>query len=551
MLLHEYLLHSAQGHADKIALVTGNRRWTYRELDDMATAVAGNLCSRGLKRGDRVIVYLENSSEQVIAIFGVLRAGGCIVVVNPTTQVERLSFILAHSEARILIAPADKAEIVKHALEQSASPVEAAWVGGVPSDMAGTAYDALLTPCSSTQLPRIIDADLASIIYTSGSTGKPKGVTHLHRTIDVAVDGIMEYLGNSADDVILDLLPLSSSYGLLQLIVTIKTGARLVLEKGIGYPFEIIRKIREEGVTGMAGAPTVWAILLRLEGVKSDDVRSLRYITNAAAALPANFIPRLRKLFPHTKIFLMHGLTECLRTTYLPPDQLDIRPTSVGRGMPNVELWIQDRQGNRLPPGEVGEMVVRGSNLMAGYWRDPEATANMMLPGLYPWEKILRTGDLFTMDDEGFFSFVARNDELIKSRGEKVSPVEVEDVIYGLSAVLEVRVIGVSDQVLGQAVRAEIVLKDGQALSVVQVKQHCREHLEDFKVPQQVEFVASLPKTQGGKSSERQDEVKVQVEDEVKCLEKKNAKERGKIAKDGLLLTTSRPSFFPFSEHLT
>ncbi len=499
MLLHEYLHQAARRHPKKTALVAGEQRWTYHALDEKASAVAGHLLRRGLVRGDRVAVYLENSAEQVAAIFGILRAGACIVVVNPTTQVERLGYILSHGEARYLFAPVEKHGIVMRALEQSAVRPEPIWVGGMPPDGSGVLFDELLKPATATALPRVIDEDVASIIYTSGSTGKPKGVTHLHRTIDVAVDAIIEYLENGEEDVILDVLPLSSSYGLLQLLVTVKTCARLVLEKGIGYPFEVIKKIREEKVTGMAGAPTVWAILLKLENVKPSDVVTLRYITNAAAALPASFVPRLKVLFPHTKLFLMHGLTECLRTTYLPPAQLDTRPTSVGVGMPNVELWVQGPDGNRLPPGVAGEMVVRGSNIMAGYWRDPEATAKMIIPGKHPWERILRTGDLFKTDEEGYFYFVARSDELIKSRGEKVSPIEVEDVVYLMPEVLEARVIGVPDQVLGQAIRAEIVLKDGQQLSIQQVKGHCRKHLEDFKVPHQVEFVVGLPKTQGGK----------------------------------------------------
>jgi long-chain acyl-CoA synthetase len=499
MLMHDYLRCSAARHPDKIALVAGGARVSYRALDDMATSMATHLCKRGLKRGDRVAVYLDNTVEQVVAIFGALRAGGCIVVTNPTTQVERLTFILTHCEARFVFAPLDKFELVGKAISHAAAPLEVVWTGTAHSGFTGTHFDALVAMHEAYPLPRMLDADLASIIYTSGSTGKPKGVTHLHRTIDVAVDGIIEYLENTEDDVILNLLPLSSSYGLLQLIVTIKTGARLILEKGIGYPFEVIKKIKEEKVTGLAGAPTVWAILLKMEKVPPGDVASLRFITNAAAAMPASFVPRLRTIFPHTRVYLMHGLTECLRTTYLPPDQLDIRPTSVGRGMPNVELWVQDPEGKRLPAGVPGEMVVRGSNIMVGYWRDPEATAKMMLSGAYPWEKILRTGDLFKMDEEGYFYFVARSDELIKSRGEKVSPIEVEDVIYLLAPVLEARVVGVPDQVLGQAIRAEIVLKEGMTLTVPQVKQHCREHLEDFKVPHQVEFVTSLPKTQGGK----------------------------------------------------
>jgi acyl-CoA synthetase (AMP-forming)/AMP-acid ligase II len=499
MLLHDYLGQAAQRHPKKTALVAGKERWTYHALDEKVSAVARHLHTRGLGRGDRVAVYLENAAEQVAAIFGILRAGGCIVVVNPTTQVDRLGYILSHSGARFLFAPVVKDGLVMRAIEQGAEPAEVIWVGGLPSGGKGMSFDDFSSPLQSVTLPRVINEDLAAIIYTSGSTGKPKGVTHLHRTIDSAVESIIEYLENSEEDVILNVLPLSSSYGLLQLLVTVRTCARLVLEQGIGYPFEVIKKIREEKVTGMAGAPTVWAILLKLEDVKPSDVATLRYITNAAAALPASFVPRLQAAFPRTKLYLMHGLTECLRTTYLSPDQLDTRPTSVGTGMPNVELWVQDGNGNRLPPGVPGEMVVRGSNIMVGYWNDPEATARMIQPGRFPWERVLRTGDLFRADEEGYFYFVARGDELIKSRGEKVSPIEVEDVVYLMPEVLEARVIGVPDQVLGQAIRAEIVLKDGQQLSVQHVKAHCRKHLEDFKVPHQVLFVGSLPKTQGGK----------------------------------------------------
>jgi len=301
---------------------------------------------------------------------------------------------------------------------------------------------------------------------------------------------------------------MSSSYGLLQVLVPFRTGGRVIMERGIGYPYEIIKRIKEEKVTGFAGAPTVFAIILKLEGLKPEDFSFLRYVTNAAAAMPAMFIPRLRKLFPNTKIFLMHGATECLRTTYLPPDEIESRPTSVGYGMPNVELWVEDSEGRRLPPGEIGEMVVRGSNVMVGYWNDPEGTARALKPGRYPWEKVFRTKDLFSMDDSGYFYFVARSDELIKSRGEKVSPIEVEDALYGLDAVHETRVIGVPDDVYGQAIKAEIVLKEGRTLTVQEVKAHCRKHLEDFKVPQIVEFVAELPKTAGGKIKRSQESVK-------------------------------------------
>ncbi len=215
--------------------------------------------------------------------------------------------------------------------------------------------------------------------------------------------------------------------------------------------------------------------------------------------MPESFIPKLRKIFPSTKIYLMHGLTEVLRTTYLPPDQIEKRPTSVGKGMKNVELWIEDADGNRLSAGQVGELMVRGSNVMQGYWNDAEATSKVLLPGRYPWERVMHTGDLFTMDEEGYLYFVARMDDVIKSRGEKVSPLEVENVLYRLDEVLECRVIGVPHPVKGKSVKAEIVLKDGKILDEHRVKLFCAAHLEDYKVPQIVEFVSSLPKTQGGK----------------------------------------------------
>jgi long-chain acyl-CoA synthetase len=499
MLLHEYLGRSAKKSPEKVALVCGTARLTYRDLATASTAFAGYLVSSGLAKGDRAAVYLDSSPESVIAIFGILEAGGCIVVVNPTTQAERLGFILENCGAKFLVAPVEKLAVVQLA-EKACSTRPVRVLTGVEGDHdAGASFTNVCRKQWPPVQVRLIDMDLAAIIYTSGSTGRPKGVTLLHRNIDTAVDSIIEYLENNSEDVILGLLPLSSSYGLLQVLVTFNTGGRVVLEKGFGYPYEIIKRIKEEKVTGFAGAPTVFAIILKLEGLEREDFSSLRYITNAAAAMPASFVPRLRKVFPKTKIYLMHGLTECLRTTYLPPEEVETRTTSVGRGMPNVELWVEDADGQRLPPGQVGEMIVRGSNLMQGYWNDPEGTAKALIPGPYPWEKVLRTKDLFVMDEEGYFYFVARSDELIKSRGEKVSPIEVEDIIYTLDAVLETRVIGVPDPVLGQAIRAEIVLKEGRSLIAQEVKAHCRAYLEDFKVPQIVEFVASLPKTQGGK----------------------------------------------------
>ena len=491
MLLQEYLLRSAKAFPEKVALVCGSARATYGTLAAAAGSLASHLVDSGVAKGDRVVVYLENGPEAVIAIFGILLAGGCMVVVNPATQAKRLSVILEDCGAKILISAREKAATVEEAARQCKVPPRILW--------AGADFDAVCRERRASPAVRVLDDDLAAIIYTSGSTGRPKGVTMLHRNIDAAVQTVAGYLESNSDDVILSVLSLSASYGLLQLLVTFMVGGCLVLERGGGYPYEIIKRIKDERVTGFGGTPTLFAILLTLEGLEKEDFSSLRYITNAAAALPASFVPKLRTIFPRTKLYLMHGLTECLRTTFLPPEEVDKRPTSVGRGMPGVELWIEDADGKRLGSGQVGELIVLSSTVMQGYWNDPGETAKVLRPGRTPQEKILRTRDLFTMDDDGYFYFVARADELIKCRGEKVSPIEVEDVIYALDAVHEVRVIGVPDKVLGQAIKAEIVLKEGRTLLDKEVKAHCRRHLEDFKVPHAVEFVTSLPKTHGGK----------------------------------------------------
>ena len=506
MLLHEYLEQGARLSPEKVALVCGERRLTYSALYRSASSLAAFFNREGIRRGDRIVIFLENSPDAVVSIFGTLMAGGCIVVVNPTTPAERLGHLIDDCAASFVIAPSQRLEILTTALRSCSNPPTTLLTGIDKQDDRRVSFDRVIASGDAAPSVGLIDMDLAALIYTSGSTGKQKGVTLTHKNIDVVTDAVAEYLENSDEDIILCVLQLSFGYGLLQLLVTFRTCATLVLEKGYTFPSEMVKRIKEENVTGFAGAPTLYSILLQLKDLDKEDFTRLRYITNAAAALPESFLPRLRKVFPTTKIFLMHGLTEVLRTTYLPPDQLDRRPSSVGRGMKNVELWIEDPDGKRLSSGEVGELVVRGSNVMQGYWNDPEATAKVLLPGRYPWERVMHTGDLFTMDEEGYFYFVARIDDVIKSRGEKVSPLEVENVLYRLDEVLECRVIGVPHPVQGKAVKAEIVLKEGMSLDVKKVRLYCSQHLEDYKVPQIVEIVKSLPKTPGGKIKRSTDE---------------------------------------------
>jgi acyl-CoA synthetase (AMP-forming)/AMP-acid ligase II len=346
---------------------------------------------------------------------------------------------------------------------------------------------------------RCLDIDLAAIIYTSGSTGDPKGVMLTHRNMLAAAEAISTYLELREDDVVLGVLPLAFDYGLYQLLMAFKVGARLVLERSFAFPAQVLKVMVEEKVTGFPGVPTIFAVLAEMKNLRDFDLSSIAFVTNTAAALPVKHITLLRELFPSARVYSMYGLTECKRCTYLPPADLDRKPTSVGLAIPNTELWLVDEQGQRVGPNTVGQLVIRGATVMKGYWEKPEATAAKLKPGPVPGEQVLWTGDLCRLDDEGYLYFVARMDDVIKSRGEKVAPKEVETAIMNIPGVKEAAVIGVPDELLGQAVKAFVVLEQGANFTDKDIMKECQKRLENFMVPKIVEFRAELPKTTTGK----------------------------------------------------
>jgi len=278
-----------------------------------------------------------------------------------------------------------------------------------------------------------------------------------------------------------------------------KVSATVILEKSFTYPYKVLNTIATERVTGFPIVPTISAILSQMESLKGQGFESLRYITNTADALPQSHIERLKRIFSGARIFSMYGLTECKRVSYLPPDEIDRRPGSVGKAIPGTEAFIVDENGARVGPDVIGELVVRGNHLMRGYWEMPEETAKMLRPGEFPGDTLLYTGDLFRADGDGYLYFVARKHNIIKSRGEKVSPREVEDVLYGIEDVVEAVVIGEPDPILGQSIKAFVVLKESSALTETNILGYCSRHLEDHMVPQRIEFVKELPKTASGK----------------------------------------------------
>jgi amino acid adenylation domain-containing protein len=499
-----FLELSAERFPNKTALICGGHRLTYAELDAQANQLAQALVATGLQAGDRVAVYLDNSAEAVVSVFAILKAGGVFLMVNPTVKADKLAFLLNNSRAVALIAPGRKLAGLGDSWNQTPHLRDVIAVGTPAPEVLGGVKrfafwnDVLTQHPAQPPRKRRIDIDLAALIYTSGSTGNPKGVMLTHLNIVSAATSITTYLESSSDDIVINVLPLAFDYGLYQLLMSFKVGATLVLERSFTYPHAVLETLVREKVTGLPLVPTVSAILLQMD-LSKYDFSNLRYITNTAAALPTEHIRKLRELIPHAKLFSMYGLTECKRVSYLPPDQLDIRPTSVGRGMPNEEVYIIDDEGNRVGPGVIGQLVVRGANVMKGYWELPEETAQRLKPGPLPGEFVLYTGDLFRGDDEGFLYFVGRKDDIIKSRGEKVSPKEIENVLFSHPAVLEAAVVGVPDLVLGQKIKAVVTLKAGASATGNELLRHCAQHLEDFMIPQIVEFRDALPKTTTGK----------------------------------------------------
>jgi amino acid adenylation domain-containing protein len=510
MQLEEFLELSADRFPDKVALVAGAPRLTYRVLEEQANRLAYSLMELGVERGDRVAIYLENSVEAVLSIFATLKAGGVFLVVNPSTKADKLAYILNNCRAKCIVCPQMRLKGLQSHAGRLPYTTLAFVTGQLPEEgQQGSLNVVSFQQCLAENKPcrrprkQNIDVDLAALIYTSGSTGNPKGVMLTHLNMVSAATSITTYLENRQDDIILSVLPLAFDYGLYQVLMGFKMGGTVVLERSFAYPHAVLEKVKQEKVTGFPIVPTIAALLLQMD-LSKYDFSSLRYLTNTAAALPTHHIAKLRSLFPQARLFSMYGLTECKRVSYLPPDQLDIRPGSVGRGMPNEEVYIVDDEGNRVGPGVVGQLVVRGSNVMKGYWEMPEATDRVLQPGPVPGERVLYTGDLFRMDEESFLFFVGRKDDIIKSRGEKVSPKEVENVLSSLEGVAEAAVLGVPDEILGQAIKAFIQVKEGIVLTEKDVLRHCSRHLEDFMMPKIIEFRAVLPKTANGKISKRE-----------------------------------------------
>ena len=485
-LLHDAFDAAARRLPDKTALVCGAQRVQYTDLRARVQRLAALLVDDGVRLGDRVVLLLEADIDYAVAVHAVLAAGAVIVPLTPTTKADKLAFVIDETEAVALLAHARLAPLALEMRTRCASlrtlrlhtDFGAEAPGGQP-------------------LPRAAEEDLAALIYTSGSTGRPKGVMLSHRNMTSAWAQVQAYLGLAENDVIGLALPPTYSYGLYNLLMGLGMGATVVVERQAAFPIKVAEGLARERVTVLPGVPTLFAALLNLPNLAAFDLRAVRLVTNAAAALPVRDVQRLRAALPQARLLLMYGMTECKRISYLPAEEVDRRPDSVGRGIPGQQHWLANEQGKPLPQGATGELVVRGPHVMRGYWRRPVETAERLRE--VAGSPALHTGDLFRTDADGYLYFVARIDDIIKTRGEKVAPREVEDAIYRLDGVTGCAVVGVPDELLGAAVKAYVTLHAGATLTPRDIVRHCQARLESHMVPNFVEVIDVLPTTDSGK----------------------------------------------------
>ena len=509
MLVHEFLEQSTDKHPDKTAFISNDKRLTFSDIEIASNRLTHAIDDAGLAKHDRIAVYLEPSVEVGVSVFAALKAGGVFIVINPQAKANKASYILNDCQVRVLVTNANHLREISGELPKCPhlktivlTDYEKAGEGLLQSESVNFfSYKEILDGFPDDRPDkRNIDIDLASLIYTSGSTAQPKGVMLTHLNMITAATSVSTYLENTPDDIILNVLPLSFDYGLYQMLMAMKFGGTLVQERSFLYPYETIDLLIKENITGFPIVPTVVAILFKLKNLEEYEFPSLRYISNTAQALPPQYIKNLQKIFRTAKIFSMYGLTECKRVSYLPPEELKRRPTSVGKAMPNCETYIVDDEGNKVEEaGKIGELVVRGANVMKGYWNQPKQTEEVLKPGPLPGEKVLYTGDYFKTDEDGFLYFVARKDNLLKVAGERISPKEIEAVLHGIEGVSEAAIIGVDDEILGQAIKAFVVLTKGVSLTEKDITKYCSRHMENFMVPKYVELRDSLPRSSHGK----------------------------------------------------
>jgi acyl-CoA ligase (AMP-forming) (exosortase A-associated) len=489
ILVHD-LLRGCPNIEIREAVVEGDRAFTYFQLREEVERMASRLVAAGAKRGDRVAIFLPKSFLECVAILGASRADLAFVPVNFGLRPAQIRHIVEDSAAAVVVTTSTVFAQVSQFLH-GLKTVKCIIRADDPEEHCA------LPPA------RGIGEDLAAILYTSGSTGKPKGVMLSHRNLLAGTRIVRSYLGIGAEDRILSILPFSFDYGLNQFLTAVEQHATLVL-----FDFkmgdEIVRALASHKITGLAGVPTIWALLTRsAPSLAKTPLPHLRYVTNSGGAVPSATVKRLRTLLPQTQIYLMYGLTEAFRSTFLPPEEIDRRPNSIGKAIPECEVFPVTDDGKRAAPGEPGILVHRGPTVSMGYWNRPDDTARVLRPNpLRPLanggDLVCWSGDRVVEDEEGFLYFVARDDAMIKSSGYRISPTEVEEVLMGTGAFRQVAVVGLKDEWLGQRLHV-VAVADSVPVEKVAIMRAVAEALPSYMVPQTLELVKALPTTPNGK----------------------------------------------------
>ncbi len=516
-LIHQFIYESARNSPEATALLFKDQAFNYGELRERVDAVADGLLNAGIGRGERVAVYLPKQPETVFGLFGAAAAGACFVPVNPLLKPRQVAHILPHCNVKVLVTSAPRLETLLPVLDDCPDLHTIVLVEDtMPESAQGlsrtlTSFAAFCEARGDGLSPhRAIDTDMCAILYTSGSTGNPKGVVLSHRNMVAGAQSVASYLGNTPGDRLLAVLPLSFDAGLSQLTTAFSVGASVVLMDYL-LPRDVVRAVTRYTVTGLAAVPPLWNQLKDLDWT-DQAANSLRYITNTGGAMPVPTTRAMQKNLPRTQIFLMYGLTEAFRSTYLPPDQVDVRPESMGKAIPNAEILVVNEDGLECGPNEPGELVHRGALVSLGYWNDPEKTAarfkpSPLRPGEIPTSELaVWSGDEVMRDEEGYLYFISRKDEMIKTSGYRVSPTEVEEVVYACGLVAGAVALGLPHDALGQAILLLVTpaedLADGVELET-EVLAHCRGELPNFMVPTQVVARDAFPHNQNGKIDRR------------------------------------------------
>jgi len=509
-MLYEYLADKADAQPDKMAVIHGKRTVTYEELSLGVSQIAAFLLKEGVQAGDRVGIALDNSPEYIMSYLGVHKAGGISVAINSQYSPYEYKAIFCDCLPRVLIVEKKSIKAILEAVPAVSSLAAILIVDDikvesllallrkrmtVPSHINYfSMQDVVQSHDPAAVYPSIDKKDVASIIYTSGTTGEPKGVMLSHDNFETNANSIIDYLQLTPEDRIMVVLPFYYSYGTSLLTTHIMAGASFVLENSFMYPNVVLDKILKEEVTGFAGVPSTFAILLNRSNIRKYEFPRLRYVSQAGGAMSPRHAKEISEILPKTDIYIMYGQTEAsARLTYLHPEDFHEKPWSIGKPIPGVEIELLKKDGTTAKNGEVGEIVARGGNIMIGYWKKPEES-----------EKVLKgdklyTGDLAVCDDEGHFKIISRRSDIIKSGAHRISPKEIEEVILELPEVLEVAVVGIDDEILGAVIKAIIVPKDGAEIEVKKVQKLCHYKLAPFKTPREVVFVEELSKTSSGK----------------------------------------------------